>query len=75
VFRANHESATTLLPSSASCATNRATSCSEPRGKQKGKPQADSKLRDTENVPLSEDVQTYFQCEVLPRSLDRRVQA
>ncbi|MFM7640294.1 MAG: hypothetical protein ACKO45_01880 [Cyanobium sp.] len=28
------------------------------RGKAKGQPQADSSLRDTENVPLSEDVQT-----------------
>jgi type I restriction enzyme M protein len=30
------------------------------RGKAKGQPQADSSLRDTENVPLSEDVETYF---------------
>jgi type I restriction enzyme M protein len=37
------------------------------RGKAKGQPQADSSLRDTENVPLSEDVQTYFEREVLPR--------
>jgi type I restriction enzyme M protein len=36
------------------------------RGKAKGKPQADSALRDTENVPLSEDVETYFKREVLP---------
>jgi type I restriction enzyme M protein len=36
------------------------------RGKAKGQPQADSSLRDTENVPLSEDVQTYFEREVLP---------
>ena len=36
------------------------------RGKTKGQPQADSSLRDTENVPLSEDVQTYFEREVLP---------
>ena len=36
------------------------------RGKAKGQPQADSSLRDTENVPLSDDVQTYFEREVLP---------
>lgn len=36
------------------------------KGKQKGKPQADPALRDTENVPQVEDVETYFQREVLP---------
>jgi len=40
------------------------------RGKAKGKPQADSSLRDTENVPLSEDVQLYFEREVLPHVSD-----
>jgi type I restriction enzyme M protein len=40
------------------------------RGKAKGQPQADSSLRDTENVPLSEDVQTYFEREVLPHVPD-----
>jgi type I restriction enzyme M protein len=40
------------------------------RGKAKGKPQADSALRDTENVPLSEDVETYFAREVLPHAED-----
>lgn len=40
------------------------------RGKAKGKPQADSALRDTENVPLGEDVQTYFKREVLPHAPD-----
>jgi type I restriction enzyme M protein len=30
------------------------------KSKQKGKPQADASLRDTENVPLSEDIDTYF---------------
>ena len=40
------------------------------RGKGKGQPQADSSLRDTENVPLSEDVQTYFEREVLPHVPD-----
>ncbi|MDD0815316.1 class I SAM-dependent DNA methyltransferase [Curvibacter sp. HBC28] len=40
------------------------------KGKQKGKPQADSALRDTENIPLSEDVTTYFAREVLPHAPD-----
>ncbi|CAH1748286.1 Type I restriction-modification system, DNA-methyltransferase subunit M [Thauera humireducens] len=40
------------------------------RGKQKGKPQPDTVLRDTENVPLSEDVQAYFEREVLPHAPD-----
>jgi type I restriction enzyme M protein len=35
------------------------------KGKTKGKPQADSNLRDTENVPLKEDIQDYFKREVL----------
>ena len=40
------------------------------KGKLKGKPQPDSSLRDTENVPLSEDVETYFKREVLPHASD-----
>lgn len=40
------------------------------RGKMKGKPMADSKLRDTENVPLNEDVEEYFKREVLPHAPD-----
>jgi type I restriction enzyme M protein len=40
------------------------------KGKQKGKPQPDSALRDTENVPLTEDIQTYFEREVLPHAPD-----
>lgn len=40
------------------------------RGKAKGKPQADSALRDTENVPLSEDVNDYFEREVKPHAPD-----
>ncbi len=35
------------------------------KGKLKGKPQPDANLRDTENVPLNEDVETYFKREVL----------
>jgi type I restriction enzyme M protein len=40
------------------------------RGKAKGKQQADSALRDTENVPLSEDVTAYFEREVKPHAPD-----
>jgi len=40
------------------------------KGKAKGKPKADSSLRDTENVPLSEDIETYFEREVLPHVPD-----
>jgi type I restriction enzyme M protein len=36
----------------------------------KGKPVADSNLRDTENVPLVEDIDTYFKREVLPYAPD-----
>lgn len=40
------------------------------KGKLKGKPQPDANLRDTENVPLGEDVETYFKREVLPHAPD-----
>ena len=40
------------------------------KGKLKGKPQPDSSLRDKENVPLAEDVETYFKREVLPHAPD-----
>ena len=40
------------------------------KGKQKGKLQPDAALRDTENVPLSEDVQRYFAREVKPHAPD-----
>jgi type I restriction enzyme M protein len=40
------------------------------KGKAKGKVQADSSLRDTENVPLGEDVEAYFKREVLPHAPD-----
>jgi type I restriction enzyme M protein len=40
------------------------------KGKQKGKPQPDAALRDTENVPLSEDITAYFKREVLPHAPD-----
>ena len=36
----------------------------------KGKSQPDTALRDTENVPLKEDIQTYFEREVLPFAPD-----
>ena len=35
-----------------------------------GKKQADSSLRDTENVPLKEDIREYFNREVLPFAQD-----
>ncbi|MHB0926985.1 MAG: type I restriction-modification system subunit M [Gallionellaceae bacterium] len=40
------------------------------KGKGKGKPVPDAALRDTENVPLSEDVDSYFKREVLPHAPD-----
>ena len=40
------------------------------KGKGKGKPAADSSLRDTENVPLSENIDAYFKREVLPHAPD-----
>lgn len=40
------------------------------KGKGKGKPAPDAALRDTENVPLSEDIETYFKREVLPHAPD-----
>lgn len=40
------------------------------KGKLKGKQQPDSSLRDTENVPLSEKVESYFKREVLPHAPD-----
>lgn len=36
----------------------------------KNKPVPDSNLRDTENVPLNEDINTYFEREVLPYAPD-----
>jgi type I restriction enzyme M protein len=40
------------------------------KGKNKGKPQPDSNLRDTENVPLKDDIEAYFKREVLPHVPD-----
>ena len=40
------------------------------KGKLKGKPQPDAALRDTENVPLGEDIRAYFKREVLPHAPD-----
>jgi len=40
------------------------------KGKNKGKPQPDASLRDTENVPLDEDIEAYFKREVLPHVPD-----
>ncbi len=38
--------------------------------KKKGAPVADAALRDTENVPLTEDIDAYFAREVLPYAPD-----
>lgn len=38
--------------------------------KKKGKPVADANLRDTENVPLTEGIDSYFEREVLPYAPD-----
>jgi type I restriction enzyme M protein len=38
------------------------------KGRQRGQPQPDSSLRDTENVPLGEDIGAYFKREVLPHA-------
>jgi type I restriction enzyme M protein len=40
------------------------------RGKARGKVQPNSSLRDTENVPLAEDVEAYFAREVKPHAPD-----
>ena len=40
------------------------------KGKVKGKPQPDVSLRDTENIPLKEDIGDYFKREVLPHAPD-----
>ncbi len=40
------------------------------KGKTKGQPQPDPSLRDIERVPLKEDVQAYFEREVLPHAPD-----
>ncbi len=40
------------------------------KGKSKGHPMADSSLRDTENVPLKDDIHEYFKREVLPHAPD-----
>ncbi len=40
------------------------------KGKSKGKPQPNPELRDTESVPLKEDVQSFFEREVKPYAPD-----
>lgn len=40
------------------------------KGKQKGKPQPDTSLRDTEDVPLKDDINEYLKQEVLPHAPD-----
>ena len=45
------------------------------KGKGKDKPVPDSSLRDTENVPLGEDIKAYFKREVLPHAADAWIDA
>ena len=45
----------------------------KPKLDKNGNPKADSSLRDTENIPLKEDIQTYMQREVLPHVPDAYV--
>ncbi len=40
------------------------------RGRDKGAPLPDPRLRDTENIPLNQDIKEYFEREVLPHSPD-----
>ncbi|MEK2046743.1 class I SAM-dependent DNA methyltransferase [Vibrio parahaemolyticus] len=47
-----------------------AETCLVKSGKEKGKPEANSDLRDNENVPLTETVAEYFAREVLPHVPD-----
>ena len=42
----------------------------ETKGKRKGKPRPDAALRDTEDVPLKEGVEAYFEREVQPHAPD-----
>jgi len=42
----------------------------EVQTKGKGKVEPDSELRDTENVPLSDDIKAYFASEVKPHAAD-----
>ncbi len=47
-----------------------ADTCLFQSGKQKGKPEPDTDLRDYENVPLKEEIDDYFRREVLPHVPD-----
>jgi type I restriction enzyme M protein len=42
----------------------------ETKGKRKGLPKPDAKLRDSEDVPLGDDIEAYFQREVVPHVPD-----
>ena len=64
-------SATAPSPSSAPSATQTGKIVLGDEGQgRRASPQPDANLRDTENVPLSEDVETYFKREVLPHAPD-----
>ncbi|MCZ7429512.1 class I SAM-dependent DNA methyltransferase [Micromonospora sp. WMMA1949] len=62
------------LPAAVEKAVWEAFSVSDPEGEvqtdRKGKPLPDPDLRDTENVPLDEDIHAYFNREVLPHVPD-----
>ena len=45
------------------------------KGKAAGKPVANSSLRDTENIPLGQDIKAYFKREVLPHAPDAWIHA
>ncbi|MFN7333694.1 MAG: SAM-dependent DNA methyltransferase, partial [bacterium] len=42
----------------------------ETKGKRKGLPKPDAKLRDSEDVPLGDNIEAYFQREVIPHVPD-----
>ena len=61
-----------LRSSSARCSTEKGNIVYETRGKKTRTriPKPDSKLRDSEEVPLDEDIEEYFEREVLPHVSD-----
>ena len=63
-------SATARSLSSARCGTTKGASSSGSRASRRASRSRTAHLRDTENVPLSEDVEAYFKREVLPHAPD-----
>ena len=62
---ANHEVGYRTITTERLPRTSWALLCPEPRGKQKDKLQADSKLHEPNNVALNEDMQTCFKWKVI----------